>query len=221
MVKNRLTLCGILRVIFMIGCQTNQPVSTVESPLEEFPIVDEVEEEDWDDSAELENGVDEDVQNEPIPMPIIVGDTPLTWKSITLKDVKTGRKFKLDDFKGKRILIESFAVWCPKCTSQQKNMQKLHNELGDSIVIITVNTDPNEDEDLVIKHIDRNNFKGLYVVAPKEFTEGLIDDYGIGVVNAPSVPVVMFCENGSSRLLDRGIKSVDKLKSEISKGCNG
>ena len=53
------------------------------------------------------------------------------WHDITLKDVKTGRTFKVADFNGKPIILETFAVWCPICTKQQREIQKLHSEIGD------------------------------------------------------------------------------------------
>jgi len=41
------------------------------------------------------------------------------WMEIELVDVATGETFKISDFKGNPILLESFAVWCPTCLAQR------------------------------------------------------------------------------------------------------
>jgi len=140
------------------------------------------------------------------------------WKSMTLKDVKTGEEFSVDDFKGKTVLLESFAVWCPTCTNQQKINQEFHKSISD-VMTIALDTDPQEVESIVLNHINKNEFQGFYAVAPKEYTQSLIDEFGVGIVNAPSVPMILICEDGSTRLLEKGIKSVETLQQEIIKGC--
>ncbi|PIN92559.1 hypothetical protein COU56_04225, partial [Candidatus Pacearchaeota archaeon CG10_big_fil_rev_8_21_14_0_10_31_9] len=41
------------------------------------------------------------------------GDT--FWMNTELNDISTGETFKISDFEGKPVLLESFAVWCPTC----------------------------------------------------------------------------------------------------------
>ena len=142
-----------------------------------------------------------------------------SWMTLTLKDLNSGQSFKLTDFQGKKILLESFAVWCPVCTSQQRNIKKLHEELGDGFVSIALDTDPNEDEDLVKNHAQSNEFDWRYAVAPKAMTQALVDEFGIGIVSAPSAPMILICEDGSTRFLQRGLKSVNELKEELENGC--
>ncbi len=75
---------------------------------------------------------------------------------IELTDVATGETFKISDFKGKPILLESFAVWCPTCLAQQKEVKKVKQIEGENIIHISLDTDPNEDEDKISEHIERN-----------------------------------------------------------------
>ena len=140
-----------------------------------------------------------------------------SWTERELKDVKTQEIFKISDFFGKPILVESFAVWCPVCTSQQKEIKNLHEEVGDSVVSIALDTDPNEDEARVKEHLDRNGFDWYYAVAPIEVTEALIKEFGPGIVSAPSAPVILICEDGIKRKLRNGVKNADELKKEIGK----
>ena len=143
----------------------------------------------------------------------------LEFMEIVLKDVNTQEEFKLSDFSGKPILLESFAVWCPTCTSQQKEVKKLHEEIGDSFISISLDTDPNEDESKILEHTERNNFNWIYVVSPVELTKGLIDEFGISFVNAPQAPIVLICPDGSSKKLRNGVKKSSELKTEI-ENCN-
>ncbi len=141
------------------------------------------------------------------------------WKTISLTDVSSNDKFTIESFKGKKVLLETFAVWCPLCTKQQREVKKLHDVVGDEVISISINTDPGEDKEIVLDHIKDNGFDWSYVIAPITFTRSLIDEFGQGIVNAPSVPVVLICEDGSFRKLGRGVKKVDELQKEIAKGC--
>ncbi len=136
------------------------------------------------------------------------------WRTTELTDVKTGETFTIDQF-DKPVILESFAVWCPTCTKQQKEIRELHQEIGDDAISIGLNTDPNEDRQKVLEHITANNFDWYYAVAPKEVTQSLIDEFGFGVANAPSAPVVIIDENKNARLLKSGVKSSSELKGEL------
>jgi thiol-disulfide isomerase/thioredoxin len=141
------------------------------------------------------------------------------WLDTNFTDVITGDSYKLSDFKGKTILLESFAVWCPTCRKQQEQMKKLHEEMGDSVVSVSLDTDPNESADKVLEHANSNNFDWRFSISPSEFTQILIDKFGFPVVSAPGAPVVLICPDQSSKFLDRGLKSSEKIKSEIENNC--
>jgi thiol-disulfide isomerase/thioredoxin len=137
------------------------------------------------------------------------------WMEIPLKDVRTKEEYKISDFSGKPILIESFAVWCPTCKRQQQEIKKLHEEVGDSVISIGLDTDPNEDEEKVLSFIEQNNFDWRYSVSPTDLTKALIDEFGQNIVFAPQAPIVLVCKDGSSKLLPRGIKTSEELQKHI------
>lgn len=141
------------------------------------------------------------------------------WMEIELTDVRTGQKFRISDFKGKPVLLESFAVWCPTCLAQQQEIANLFYSEGEDIIHISLDTDPNEDENAVRVHLESNSLFWLFAVAPIELTRALIDEFGLQIVNAPGAPVVLICADQSTRLLGQGVKSAEKLLSEIDKGC--
>lgn len=147
------------------------------------------------------------------------GNRTIDWKNFQLTDVATGKTFKISDFKGKPVLMESFAVWCPTCLQQQKQIKELRSTEGEAIIHISLDTDPNEDEDIVMDHLTTNGFDWYFAVSPPDMTRSLIDEFGLRFVNAPDAPVVLICGDQSSRFLGRGVKSADELISEINKGC--
>ncbi len=137
------------------------------------------------------------------------------WMDIELTDVATGQTFKISDFKGKPVMLESFAVWCPTCLAQQKEIKKVRQSEGEGIIHISLDTDPFEDADKIREHIERNGLDWYFTVAPIELTNTLIDEFGLGVVNAPSAPVILIYEDQSTRFLRSGVKSAEELISEI------
>jgi len=145
--------------------------------------------------------------------------SPTAWMDIELADAATGQRFKISDFKGKPILLESFAVWCPTCLKQQEVIREVKLREGDAIIHISLDTDPNEDEARVREHIGTHGFDWYFAVSPIELTNALIDEFGLTIVNAPSAPVLLICEDRSTRLLRSGVKSADELLSEVDKGC--
>lgn len=137
------------------------------------------------------------------------------WAQSELTDAVSGDIFRLSDYAGKTILVESFAVWCSNCLRQQREMAKLIELTGEGIVHVSLNTDPNEDLDKVRAHALRYEFSWLYAVAPIEMTQALIAEFGLTVVNAPRAPVILINADGSFRLLPNGIKTAEELLAEI------
>lgn len=137
------------------------------------------------------------------------------WAQVELIDAVSGEVFRIADYAGKPILVESFAVWCSTCLRQQKEMARLIELTGDEFVHISLDTDPNEDLDKVRDHALRNWFSWLYAVAPIDMTRALIDEFGLTVVNAPRAPVILIEADGSARLLPNGVKTAEALLEEI------
>tara|TARA_Y100000310_G_C20668159_1_gene808788 strand:- start:1387 stop:1962 length:576 start_codon:yes stop_codon:yes gene_type:complete len=166
-----------------------------------------------DDSQELETSTPPTTKSESLS-DANTKEGNVNWRIIELTDIRTSNKFTIDEF-DKPILLESFAVWCPTCTRQQKEIKELHEELGDSFISISLDTDPNEDSQKVLDHIKRNDFTWRYAIAPKELTQSLIEEFGVTVVNAPQAPVILIGKNKDAKLLHNGVKSSSELKGEL------
>ena len=137
------------------------------------------------------------------------------WREIQLTDVRNGESFTIGELNDRPVILESFAVSCPVCTSQQREIQALHARLGDAVVSVSLNTDPNEDAAYIRQHLARHGFDWPYAVSPPTLTRLLVAEFGNVILNAPSAPVILVCPGGQARLLNWGVKSADRLQQEL------
>ncbi|WP_409305650.1 peroxiredoxin family protein [Peribacillus sp. SCS-155] len=56
-----------------------------------------------------------------------------------------GQKVKLSDYRGKKVLLNFWATWCPPCKKEMPDLEKLHTTSGEDIVVLAVNDDPQND----------------------------------------------------------------------------
>lgn len=141
------------------------------------------------------------------------------WRTAALTDVRTGEEFAIADFGDRPVLVETFAVWCSTCLAQQKQIRSLHERVGDDVVSVSLNVDPNEDVSRVRNHLDRHGFEWRYAISPPAVTESLVDAYGQSITVPPQAPMVLVCAGGDTRRLPNGVKSADDLQNEIEAGC--
>jgi hypothetical protein len=139
------------------------------------------------------------------------------WFGASLTDVRSGATFSLNDFKGKVLLVETMAVWCSKCYTQQTQIQSLHSLLGerDDFVSISLDIDPNEDAAILQNFVNQNSFDWTYAVAPPEVAREIARHYGDQFLNPPSTPIVIVDRHGAAHPLPFGIKSADDLMQAI------
>lgn len=55
-----------------------------------------------------------------------------------------GKTMKLSELRGKKVIINFWATWCPPCRAEMPEMQKFHEEYGDEVVIAAVNATTSE-----------------------------------------------------------------------------
>lgn len=65
----------------------------------------------------------------------------------------TGDTVKLSDLKGKKVMLNFWATWCPPCKAEMPAMEQFSKESGEDVVILAVNIDPHLD---VKKFVDEN-----------------------------------------------------------------
>ena len=139
-----------------------------------------------------------------------------TWMDASLTDVD-GERFSISDFEGQTVFLESFALWCPVCQRQHTILEEFRE--GHDVVVVSLNTDPNENMEKVEEYVREHGYDWRFAVSPSNMTQELVNIYGTQIVSAPSVPVVMVCENQSTRMLKRGLKLESELERAIQEGC--
>jgi thiol-disulfide isomerase/thioredoxin len=76
----------------------------------------------------------------------ILQDAMPAW-DFTLKD-SHGKSYSLKDYRGKVIMLNFWATWCPPCRKEMPSMERLHQKLkGKDFVVLAL--DQKEDEDQI------------------------------------------------------------------------
>ncbi|MEH6942598.1 peroxiredoxin family protein [Bacillus sp. JJ722] len=82
-----------------------------------------------------------------------------------------GKTVKLSDFKGKKVILNFWATWCPPCKAEMPHMQNYYQSNKDKdITILAVNL-TNQDNGLEIVHKFANDYKLTFPI--------LLDEKGI------------------------------------------
>jgi len=92
-----------------------------------------------------------------------------------LKDTE-GRQVKLSDLRGKVVLLNLWATWCPPCKEEMPSMERLHTAMvGQDFIMLAVNVEENA-QTVVPKFLEETpySFSILYD------DEGVVQDlYGV------------------------------------------
>ncbi|WP_297987170.1 TlpA family protein disulfide reductase [uncultured Anoxybacillus sp.] len=64
-----------------------------------------------------------------------VGEIAPDFELMTLK----GEKMKLSQFRGKKVVLNFWASWCPPCRAEMPEMQRFHEQYGQHVAIVAVN----------------------------------------------------------------------------------
>lgn len=138
-----------------------------------------------------------------------------SWENVEITDVRNGDTYTVNSLE-RPVVVESFAVWCPTCTRQQKEIKELHGKIN--FTSVSLNVDTNEDQEKIRKHIQENSFDWRYSVSPARLTQSLINEFDSSVAQPPSAPVIILCDNKSTKL-ENGVKTASKLENEIRDRC--
>jgi thiol-disulfide isomerase/thioredoxin len=170
-------------------------------------------------ASEQPKEVDQEVTN-PDVTAVESGDTGLTWTKVALTDAISGKQFTIDELakQGKPVLLHTFAVWCPACLMQIQESERMYANSPNSMTIVGIDIDPNENQDMVKRHIEKNGFKGYFAASPKELTRGLVGSFGTGF--ALELPQTVIVCNRTVNHIGSGLFREQTLKSALSQVCS-
>ena len=139
------------------------------------------------------------------------------WFDHEFTNAVTGETFSINSLRGKVVLLETMAMWCSNCMSQQRQVRELHNLLGerDDFIGIGIDVDLNEDIVNLAGYSQKNDFHWYYSVADQDVLSGISDTLGGQFLNPPSTPIVIIDKDGNMHPLPFGIKSADELLTAV------
>jgi peroxiredoxin len=73
-------------------------------------------------------------------------DKPFPAPGFALKG-EDGRTYRLADYRGKVVVLNFWATWCPPCREEMPSMERAHRKLrGEHIVLLAVNVGESEEQ---------------------------------------------------------------------------
>lgn len=139
------------------------------------------------------------------------------WQDMEIRDVATDQTFKISDFNGKIVVVETMVLWCDACTRQQEEIAIARSNLGEGVVFITIDVDSDDSESRLQQYINGYGFDWIYVLASSEFNYELQSELGHSILSPPMSPIVIIDRDRQTHLLERGNRSAEELVTEISR----
>lgn len=132
-----------------------------------------------------------------LPLPVLASADTTKAINFEFTDVN-GKSFKLSDFKGKWVLVNFWAPWCPLCWVEVPTLNELNKRKD--FVVIGVGLDYGPDEGVVKDTANRHNIDFHAIVAggarrnpDSPFRQvGPVDFYPTSYVYDPEGEIVMF-----------------------------
>ncbi len=118
-----------------------------------------------------------------------------------------GKTVKLSDFKGKPVLIDFWATWCPPCRAAIPEIQKLHKTYSSKgLVVLGISTDQGGWDEV-------KSFAGEYGITYRilKGTDDILDSYQVR-----TIPMVVLL-NKEGRIVKRylGFGGDDELEKDV------
>ncbi len=94
-----------------------------------------------------------------------------------------GKPVKLSDMRGKPVVINFWASWCPPCKAEMPDFEEMYKKYGDEVVFMMVNMTDGDREtvELAKKHVEDNKF-----TFPVYFDTEMSAAYTYYVTNLPA-----------------------------------
>lgn len=202
-----LTTLTLIASVLLTSCAGATATPAAEMPHEEISTPDEM----MADETPTADAMPQDPAT-PAETAMQESQSP-AWFAAALTDVRTGQTFSLADFKGKVVLVETMAVWCSKCLAQQREIQSLHNLLGEreDFVSVSLDIDPYEDAATLQGFLQQTGFGWTYAVATPDVARAIAQEHGDQFLNPPSTPLLIVDRHGVPHPLPFGIKSAQDL----------
>jgi thiol-disulfide isomerase/thioredoxin len=68
---------------------------------------------------------------------------PMAAPPFLFTDASGQSQIKLSDFKGRWVLLNIWATWCPYCAAEMPSLDQLQEKMGDRLVVLPVSVEKN------------------------------------------------------------------------------
>ena len=111
------------------------------------------------------------------------------WAHIELVDARNGETFTLADFAGKTVYVEPMATWCTNCRAQLRRVRDAMPQLNsDEYVFIGISVESGLANSALADYTQAQEFDWPFAVAPDDFLQQLVAQYGRSITTPPSTP---------------------------------
>jgi cytochrome oxidase Cu insertion factor (SCO1/SenC/PrrC family) len=144
-------------------------------------------------------------------------ETIPVWLTVPVTDARTGRSFTINDLKGKVIIVEGMATWCPSCWAQGREFKKYLalSDKNSDLVIISLTLDLKEDSQALNEYAKIDNFEWLFVTSSLPMYHDLGNRYGALYLDPTLGPLLIVDRKGDITHSVSGIKKAEEIKSIV------
>jgi thiol-disulfide isomerase/thioredoxin len=135
--KNKIIICitviVLLAIVLLVGCHTDSSGENAET----------------DDNAKHSEEIEKDIN---IEEKVEIGYMAPNFNI----ELLSGETAKLSDYRGKVVLINFWATWCPPCIGEMPDIQKLSEVFAEDLIVLAVNC--NEKKNVVNDFIKEKGY---------------------------------------------------------------
>lgn len=125
-----------------------------------------------------------------------------------------GKIYKLSDYRGKAVVLDFWAAWCPFCIEEMPELQRAQNKYKDSLVMIGIHRTDTEKPDAGLKFAKERGVSYLLVADTNGSLYRAAGGFGM--------PVAVFIDgNGVVQEVKSGPKTVEEIKEKVEKLVGG
>jgi len=135
----------------------------------------------------------------PTPTPLSAGSAAPPFALVGLD----GKQYSLQDFRGKRVLLNFWATWCPPCREEMPLLQATYTRLASKgVVVIGVNA--GEDVRAVRQYVQELNLTFPILLETTQWKA--VEGYQV-----PGLPTTYFIDS-KGRLIDQNVGPLTEAK---------
>lgn len=160
----------------------------------------------------------------PAAAPVAVGNKPISINDVPLKDAQArplkpvpemswtgfdGSIQKLKDHRGKAVVLDFWATYCPPCIEEIPHLKELKTKYGDQLVLVGLHVGGEEDRPKVPEFVNK-----LKIDYPLAYPEDALTSYIFGADSA--IPqTAIFDREG--QMIKKIVGFNDEIKVELDK----